>query len=865
MRNQILKVVAASVVGAGALVLGAHPAAAASATHGVIFIHGTGDYPVAGQTTASTSALTCTTVSGNAGKSCYAPAAYGGTNYWEANEVSAVSAGRPFAVVGFYGGSCAPWPKSASTENAKDATDGTWSATSTASSCPLATGVGNADIIAGQIQQFLNANPNMNELAIVTHSGGSNQARYILNNYTRSSSFSTIRSLTKRVITLAGTTEGTYLANEVFAGAVPGADLVAGLVGFGGEAVNLLRTTNISTYNSSSSYLGPIANPVGGVNFYSSGGVSTNVCFGVYVAPVCIFGFCSSATCVGTTGPTLGILPSGDHDDVYVTGNSCDSEVDDIALLALNDLFLNANDSSTYRNSCSDGFISCMGSQALGNTFSYSGGQDHNQSRRECNNLQNSVASMVSGSASGFDYSAASFNVSPHQLDACGFGTYAQVTNSRNQTVGWTEGCQPSQLGNGNCDWDCVALYGNDAVVTSWADAPNNTIPLTWGQSDCTASAGAYNGATYNTTSTLPFADNQVAYTSSGSQTVTAFNGNTCTGSASQCGGYTPTASTSAWFYDPNWGDTETTTAKSNGSSNGPGYFSTGFCPESWIGDGTCDECVLALYGADGMDCAPGHIAQCGGIVTQSEPYNGAAYYYYNNPIYNEGLPSDTGGDWLLWQSMPAVSGDGVCEETECAQGTGGATGMTSTGGVTTVPTSSGTPCTTSSQCPGNIACNTTTGYCYACSLSGLSCNSSTYGWSGGTCNPNNGNCYSTATIGAQCSTNSDCLSGSCVNGGCTTQGTDCSATYTASATACTENNNCNGDYCIGGTCAVTGGACASDANCPGPTGATSTCNAGFCSCTTTSDCSNGASCSNPSGATAAGSCATSVSISLCR
>ena len=97
---------------------------------------------------------------------------------------------------------------------------------------------------------------------MVTHSGGSNQARYILQNYTRNTNYTNVKNATKRVITIAGTTDGTYLANEVFGGAIT--SLIAGLVGYGGEGVNFLRTNYISTYNSPSSYLGANRQPAVG-------------------------------------------------------------------------------------------------------------------------------------------------------------------------------------------------------------------------------------------------------------------------------------------------------------------------------------------------------------------------------------------------------------------------------------------------------------------------------------------------------------------------------------------------------------------------------------------------------------------------
>ena len=826
MRNQFLKTAAATVMGLGVLV-GAKTASAN--THGVVFIHGTGDYPVAGQTSPSVTALTCSGAAGST--NCYSPAAYGGSNYWEAGEVASVANGRPWAVVGYYGGACAPWPQSG---------DGTYGKTSTAGGCPLPTGTGNGDIIAAQIQQFITAN-SLTELVIVTHSGGSNQARYLLDNYTRNSYYTNIKNITKRVVTLAGTTDGTYLANEVFGGSLSSTviGVLAGWVGYGGEGVNLLRTNYMNTYNSSSSYLGGKVNPVSGVNFYASGGVSGSTCVGVT-----LFG-----TCIGVKAQTLGGIIG-----------ACDSSVDDAALLALHDLYLDSNDSSTYRNSCSDGFISCQGSQALGNTFAYNEGQDHNQSRRQCNNLDVNTRNVVAGAASGFSYGMSSGETNPHQLDACGFGEWAAVT-SGSRTIAYTEGCTTSQLGNGNCDWDCVALYGNDAVVTQWDSTGKK--PLAWGASDCTATTESYNGTTYIQSSTDPWAEN-LTYTTASGTFNTTFSGYTCTGTSAQCGGNTP--STSLWFTDPNAGNLTSVTATA--TSNTPsadtcpastvsgtteyyspttntcvtcpstyGYnpanntctmsLSVGFCPQSWVGDGTCDECVLALYGSDGMDCAPGHIVQCGGIVTGLEPYSGSSYYNHNNPIYNEGTPSSGGSTWLEWQSMSAVSGDGVCENTECGLGTAAGAGMTSTGGVTTYPTAAGTPCTNSNQCPGNIACNTTTGYCYACNTSGLTCNSSQYGWSGGTCNPGNGNCYATTSLAsAQCASNADCLTG---------------------------------------TCALTEGTCTTDANCPGPSPATSTCTSGVCTCTTSTDCSSGATCNNPSGNNAAGSCATSVTQSLCR
>ncbi|MFI5300466.1 MAG: hypothetical protein ACHREM_20455, partial [Polyangiales bacterium] len=524
--------------------------AASAGGHGVVFIHGTGD---------SAGSIT------NSGSNAYVPAAQ---SYWNSGEVSSIAGSHPYIIVGFSGGSCAPWPKSG---------DSTFGTTSSGGACPLASTTGNSDVITSQIHTWMTRN-NITDIVLVTHSGGSNQARYIMNNYTRNADYTAVKNATKRVITSAGTTKGTYLANEVFSGGIAGSVIgfIAGLVGYGGEGVNLLRTNYISTYNSSSSYLGPIQNPVNGVNFYGTGGQATTIgCVGVKVWGVCI----------GVSN-----VRSLDGDSTPLT--ACDSVLMDTGLLVLHDNFLDANDSSTARQSgCSDGFISCPSAQALGNNFGFGAGHDHNQSRRQCGGVDSNIRAYVNSAESGFDMAgeyAGGTAVNPHQIDACGYGTYAAI-KSGSTTVAWTEGCTTAQLGNGNCDWDCVALYGNDAVVTSWDSTGKK--PLTWGASDCTGTAAGYAGLT---TSTNPFGESGTYQNASGGTVYnTAFNGYTCTGTAAQCGGYAP--SSYQWFYDPNY--------VSTGALINDGEI--GYCPQSWIGDGTCDECVVALYGSDGMDCMP--------------------------------------------------------------------------------------------------------------------------------------------------------------------------------------------------------------------------------------------------------------------
>lgn len=689
MGSSVMKA-ALSVAAAAVTFLGAKAAFAGG--HGVVFIHGTGD---------QTGAQTC---SGSGSSfNCVVPSAVSG--YWGQGEIDSIRSGRAYAVVGFHGGSYTPWPNPSPRKGS-------------------GTEPGNGDDIVNQIYRFL-AGPNgvngdsddITDIVMVTHSGGSNQARYILQNYTRSTKYTAVKNATKRVITSAAATLGTYLANQVFTSGSFINTVNSIVTFFGGsgfyndDGTYFIQTSTMQTYNGAGSYFAGINNPVAGVNFYSTGGTSGTKCYGVTVW----------GACIGIKGPTLG-------------GSSCDSGLMDAGLLALHTLYLNSNDSATARNNCSDGFISCMSAQRLGNNFNFNQKQDHNQSRRQCNGLDVAIRNYVTSSEAGFENSEYPGEQVPvTQVDSCGFGKYAVIKNSSGATAGYTAGCGKSWLGDGYCDWDCVALYGHDAPAT-W-DA-SGTHVLSWGATDDCQGSTDVNG---NVTSTnLPFS---APYTST-----TAFNGQD----------HSVAGDHNVHYSDP-WAGTTS---------------ALGYCPQSWVGDGTCDECVMAQYGADGNDCLPGRITQCGGIVTTWDP----AYYYVNssgqyvpNKLYSEGDPTTNGSTWLFWQSMSAVANNGVCENTECTP-------------------NNWSPCSSNADClSGTCAAN---GYC---------------------------------TIStSQCNSNSDCQSGTCVNGGCTTAGADCSATYNVAATtaACSTNADCSVGTCVNGMC----GGCATNADC-----SVGTCVSGVC------------------------------------
>jgi hypothetical protein len=731
------------------------------------------------------------------------------TGYWTQGEIDSIRTDpngtkRPYLVLGFHGGSAAPWSNPSPVKCTYN--------------CVSGTEAGTGDEVAGEIETFMvgpdgkgcynsngtidstaghywvgNTSPactancgtapacstvnadNITKILVVTHSGGANVMRFIIQQAAGTAARMQVKAATQKVITIAGLAKGTYLANQVFTSG-SFINTVNGLITFFGgsglfndDGTNFIRTNNMSSYNGDSTKLVNLSEPVNGITFRQTGGLSGTKCFG----------FTLFGACIGVKGPTLG-------------GSSCDSGVLDTGLLALHTLYLNTNDSATARNSCSDGFISCASSQALGAgsstyQFSFSMSQDHNQSRRQCNGEDVNVRNEINGTNSGTfeDNVFPATDVPPTQWDACGFALWATVYkpkpcgtglpacgtgmtctngycyeacttssncpnttnyaclsyNGSNQCLykaGYTLGCQQSDLGDGYCDWDCVALYGHDAAatfdaqgrVTSWGStddcAPsartttntrNSTTSCTV-DTDCPpdlavaqmpiVGACVSNVCQYNyvDNSVNPWTDGQKYSTDGVNYSQTTFSG------------LTKGTSSITWYTDPNAGTTS----------------AVGYCPQSWIGDGKCDECVVAAYGADGNDCLPGRISMCGGIITKNCPYGNCTTRKSQsgsggNPMYNELDPATNTA--FFWATMPAVAGNGVCENSECTP-------------------NKASPCTTDADCLAG-GCNTTTHYCNVSD--------------------------------SFCASSSDCQSGTCVNGGCTTNGSDCSATTAGGVT----------------------------------------------------------------------------------
>ncbi|MGZ3418991.1 MAG: hypothetical protein ACXVEF_33180 [Polyangiales bacterium] len=642
-----------SVAVASLAVFGARSAMAASAVHGVAFIHGTGDN-IGSQVCSGT---------GTSFK-CVVQKAIDG--YWGQGEITSVSGGRPYVVTGQHGGTMTPWTNPSPYINSGGETTN-----------------GTAYEVASQINRFL-AGPDgvygnaddITDLVVVSHSGGSNVIRYIVQHPTINTNFTHVAGRLRKIIAVAPPSKGTYLANKVFnpEGAIM--SLVSGLAGLAGykdDGVKFIQTTEMSSSNADSAKFVNMSATQGGVPFYNSGGVSDAAkCKGVTV-----FG-----KCIGVMWSSLG--PS-----------YCDSTVESIALSTLHNTFLYANDAGTARNNCSDGFISCASAQAIGTSFGYDHNQDHNQSRKQCNGEDGKIAAQVANAMTGFENEAVNASVVPvAQWDSCGFAKYASVWNGSTK-IGYTAGCAKGDLGDGWCDWDCVAMYGHDAVAT-W-DSTGKLVTA-WGAADDCANPSATVNATYGgvVSTNNPWADYQTYSNDNVNWYYTQFTGKS------------NGASSTVYYTDPLAGTAS----------------AVGYCPQSWIGDGVCDECVLANYGSDGLDCAPGRISQCGGIIAKNDTLT-----VTNNPIYNEGDPTTGGTTWYFWNTLSSAAvGNGVCDIGECTR-------------------NNWNPCAVDTDCM--------TGTC-----------------SGGYC----------STSASTCNTTADCLSGSCVNGGCTTAGADCSATISGAA-----------------------------------------------------------------------------------
>ncbi len=247
-------------------------AATASASKGIVFVHGTGDNTQA-------SAL---------------------SNYWTQSSINSMAGSTPYLVVGYSGGSC----------NAKgfdinnNPCTGSWST------------------IGDQIASWASSH-GITSIVIVTHSNGINPVRYMLAHKTATANVQTAMNLTRKVVSVAGDMKGTPLADKVFNGGSFD-QTVGSAFGYNNAAVKEQITTTMATDNGNGTYIGgagtaspggvPMATVHGtgvSASFWSSNGtcggywlsvgLSLTRCLG-WGCGACSDGFigCDSATYQGT-------------------------------------------------------------------------------------------------------------------------------------------------------------------------------------------------------------------------------------------------------------------------------------------------------------------------------------------------------------------------------------------------------------------------------------------------------------------------------------------------------------------------------------------------------------------------------------
>lgn len=337
------------------------PAPGKPRQQGVVFVHGTGDQGDA-------SDYTCAGT-GDAFH-CEVKVAIA---YWEQATIESErtrpdGSKRAYAVVGCPLGSQAPWPMTTPVRGKSEP--------------------GSASCTSTEIDRFLagpdattGTDDDIDDVVIITHSGGSNVIRYILEQRSRLPAFGRIHAATRGAVMIAPPTHGTYLADWVFTqGTLPDVgNTVIRL--FGGEGfydddgTAFIRTTEMARHNADPAKLVSVSKDIGGVPIYVGGGS----------------------------------YPNARGDDAKV---DCANGTETKALAVLHELYLATTDATTFRDGCSDGFITCRSAMALaqgdptrvvfgrlddGRAIGKTTFRAHNQSRRQCDGVDVDVRATVNG------------------------------------------------------------------------------------------------------------------------------------------------------------------------------------------------------------------------------------------------------------------------------------------------------------------------------------------------------------------------------------------------------------------------------------------------------------------------------------
>lgn len=337
------------------------PVTGAARRSGVVFVHGTGDQ-------GNVPDYACS----GAGDDFHCEVKIAVDEYWLRPTIDSEikrpdGTHRPFAVLGCPLGSQTPWPN----------------ATPVKGTGPEP---GSAACAGTEIARFLDGEDgktgtadDITDVVIVTHSGGSNVARYMLQQHSSKPEFDRLHKASRGFIGIAAPSHGTYLADWVFRNGSL-ANTVNNVIGFfGGEGLynddgtNFIRTSAMSQFNRDPAKLVDLAKDVAGVPSFMAGGT----------------------------------YPMTSGDDAKV---DCGGGAETKGLGLLHSLYLNHDDAPTFRDDCSDGFISCKSAMALtngdigrvifgrlddGRTVGKTLYRAHNQSRRQCDDLDLDIRKAV--------------------------------------------------------------------------------------------------------------------------------------------------------------------------------------------------------------------------------------------------------------------------------------------------------------------------------------------------------------------------------------------------------------------------------------------------------------------------------------
>ena len=428
-------------------------------------------------------------------------------------------------------------------------------------------------------------------VVVVTHSNGSNPIRYMMAHPGSTTpggvSVSSILGVISRAIFIAGDNMGTPLADKVTSSGSL-ANIANDIVSFFGggsyanAAVQAQVQANMHTYNTNGTF----------ATGSSPGGISTQYLYGTGVNATL---WSSEAWC-GGYAQSVGLKAA----QVYGWGSSS----------ATTDGFIG---SVNYSMTDGAGATQTISSKLVGvNGMPGSVGDtrlNHNQSRRNCDGFASTVANNIRGAMSGtFTATPPDYTLSPGQYacDMIDVHNFSLGTDSSNNV--WTShnyGCSASQQASNTTVWrDCLTGYGNNAGLVMPTD----------------------------------YANSQVAY--------------------SQAANYTHQVTTGNGTY---------------------GTTATSACPDTWLGDGKCDMCLLAKYGYDSQsgqtaddDCvtaAPGHTNICYDVIPaykngtyQFDFYQG--YYTYHCAVSSDcaNVGCATGTTSTCITSGPTAGFCSVCQ-----------------------------------------------------------------------------------------------------------------------------------------------------------------------------------------------------------